>query len=93
VRIWQSRAVVHTKVLSVDGLFVSIGSYNFDHRSLAYNLEMVVKVIDERASHDAVAMLESDMEASEELTRENFGRRPLLVRLLERLAYSFRKWL
>ena len=93
VRIWQSRAVVHTKVLSVDGVFVSIGSYNFDHRSLAYNLEMVVNVIDERASHDAVAMLESDMEASEELTRENFGRRPLLVRLLERLAYSFRKWL
>ncbi len=93
VRIWQSRAVVHTKVLAVDGVFVSIGSYNFDHRSLAYNLEMVVNVIDERVSHDAVAMLESDIEASEELTRENFGRRPLLVRLLERLAYSFRKWL
>ena len=93
VRIWQSRAVVHTKALSVDGVFVSIGSYNFDHRSLAYNLEMVVNVIDERASHDAVAMLESDMETSEELTRENFGRRPLLVRLLERLAYAFRKWL
>jgi cardiolipin synthase len=93
VRIWQSRAVVHTKVLSVDDLFVSIGSYNFDHRSLAYNLEMVVNVIDQRASADVVAMLESDMAASEELTREGFGRRPLLVRLLERIAYSFRKWL
>ena len=44
VRIWQSRAVVHTKVLAVDDVFVSIGSYNFDHRSLAYNLEMVVNV-------------------------------------------------
>ena len=42
---------------------------------------------------DAFAMLESDMTAGEELTRETFGRRPLLVRLLERLAYSFRKWL
>ena len=50
VRIWQSRAVVHTKVLSVDDVFVSIGSYNFDHRSLAYNLEMVVNVVDQRAS-------------------------------------------
>ena len=46
VRIWQSRAVVHTKVLAVDDAFVSIGSYNFDHRSLAYNLEMVVNVLD-----------------------------------------------
>ena len=93
VRIWQSRAVVHTKVLSVDDVFVSIGSYNFDHRSLAYNLEMVVNVVDERASASVTAMLEADMTATEELTREGFGRRPLLVRLLERLAYAFRKWL
>jgi len=93
VRIWQSRAVVHTKVLTVDDVFVSIGSYNFDHRSLAYNLEMVVNVIDTRASADVNAMLASDMEASEELTRETFASRPLLVRLLERIAYAFRKWL
>jgi cardiolipin synthase len=93
VRIWQSRAVVHTKVLCVDDVFVSIGSYNFDHRSLAYNLEMVVNAIDDRTSADAIAMLDADMAASEELTREAFGRRPLLVRLLERIAYSFRKWL
>jgi cardiolipin synthase len=93
VRIWQSRAVVHTKVLSVDDVFVSIGSYNFDHRSLAYNLEMVVNAVDTRASADVIAMLESDMEASEELTQEGFAQRPLLVRLLERIAYAFRKWL
>jgi cardiolipin synthase len=93
VRIWQSRTVVHTKVLAVDDLFVSIGSYNLDHRSLAYNLEMVINVLDERAASDAVAMLEADMAAGEELTRDNFGRRPLLVRLLERLAYALRKWL
>ena len=93
VRIWQSSAVVHTKVLSVDDVFVSIGSYNFDHRSLAYNLEMVVNVVDTRASADVIAMLESDIAASEELTREGFGNRPLVVRLLERIAYAFRKWL
>jgi cardiolipin synthase len=93
VRIWQSRRVVHTKVLSVDDVFVSIGSYNFDHRSLAYNLEMVINVVDERAARDAIDMLESDMAAGEELTRDNFGRRTLFVRLIERLAYAFRKWL
>ena len=76
VRIWQSRAVVHTKVLSVDDVFVSIGSYNFDHRSLAYNLEMVVNAVDTRTSADVTAMLESDMAVSEELTRETFGEPP-----------------
>jgi len=29
----------------------------------------------------------------EELTRDGFAHRPLLVRLLERIAYAFRKWL
>ena len=93
VRVWHSRTVVHTKVLAVDDVFVSIGSYNLDHRSLAYNLEMVVNLVDEVTARDAASMLETDMAAGEELTREGFARRPLLVRLLERLAYAFRKWL
>lgn len=93
VRIWQSRAVVHTKLVEVDGTFVSIGSYNFDHRSLAYNLELVVNVLDARYADDVVAFLETDIATSEELTRDGFGRRPWLTRLLERLAYSLRKWL
>jgi cardiolipin synthase len=93
VRIWQSKVVVHTKVVAVDDVFVSIGSYNFDHRSLAYNLEVVVNVVDAGYAQDVVAFLESDIAASEELTRDGFGRRPLLIRLMERLAYSLRKWL
>ena len=44
-------------------------------------------------ARDVVALLESDIAASEELTRDDFGHRPLLIRLLERLAYSLRKWL
>jgi hypothetical protein len=54
---------------------------------------MVVNAVDTRTSADVTAMLESDMAVSEELTRETFASRPLLVRLLERIAYAFRKWL
>jgi cardiolipin synthase len=93
VRIWRSHNVVHTKALVVDDVFVSIGSYNLDHRSLAYNLEMVVNVLDPRHAGDAVAMIEGDIAGSEELTREAFRRRSWLARLLERFVYMFRKWL
>jgi len=93
VRIWRSRAVIHTKALAVDDGFVSIGSYNFDHRSLAYNLEMVINVVDRRTAEDVTAMLAGDMAEAEELTRERFERRSPFDRLLERLAYSLRKWL
>ena len=93
VRIFRSHHVIHTKALAVDDGFVSIGSYNLDHRSLAYNLEMVVNAVDPRLTADTAAMLEADMAACVELTRATFAARSLLERLLERLAYSLRRWL
>lgn len=92
-RIWQSHSVVHTKVLAVDDVFVSIGSYNFDHRSLAYNLEVVVNVLDAAYNGDTVSMLEHDMMTCDELTLATFEERTPLARLLERLAYGLRQWL
>jgi len=93
VRIWRSPAFVHTKLLAVDAEFVSIGSYNLDHRSLAYNLELVVNILDGACNAAAVAMLEEDMAASGELTLAAFSRRSWLVRGLERCAYALRRWL
>ena len=93
VRIWLSRAVVHTKALAIDDDFVSLGSYNFDHRSLAYNLEVVVNVLDRSYCTDVRAMLEGDMIANTELTLDGYERRSWFERLLERLAYGLRKWL
>jgi cardiolipin synthase len=93
VRIWRSPAFIHTKLLAIDDEFVSIGSYNLDHRSLAYNLELVVNIVDGPCNAAAVAMLEQDMAASTELTLAAFSRRSWFVRALERLAYALRKWL
>lgn len=93
VRIFQHRAVVHTKALLVDRDFVSLGSYNLDHRSLAYNLEMVVNTLDPTYNAQVARMFQDDMESGQEITRDEFARRSLLSRLLERIAYSLRHWL
>lgn len=93
VRVFQHQAVVHTKALLVDDAFVSIGSYNLDHRSLAYNLELVVNSLD-RAHNEAVAgMLLDDMSEGEQIHPAEFERRALGRRILERLAYALRSWL
>ncbi len=89
----MSDAVIHTKALAVDDDFVSLGSYNFDHRSLAYNLEVVVNVLDVAYTATVKKMLEDDMVANTELTPARYQKRSLLERLLERLAYSLRRWL
>jgi cardiolipin synthase len=93
VRIWRSPAFIHTKLLAVDESFVSIGSYNLDHRSLAYNLELVVNILDGSCNAAAVGMLEEDMAASTELKLDAFAKRSWIVRLLERAAYAVRRWL
>jgi len=92
-RIFRSPVVTHTKALMVDDAFVSIGSYNFDHRSLAYNLEVVVNVIDPTCATEVATMLISDMAASEEVKAEAFARRSWFGRLVERIAYALRRWL
>ena len=92
VRIFQHEPVVHTKALLVDRDFVSLGSYNLDHRSLVYNLELVVNALDGDFNEKVAAMLESDMAAATEIRWDSFRRRSLLERLLERLAYMFRHW-
>ncbi|HEX7499298.1 MAG TPA: phospholipase D-like domain-containing protein [Polyangia bacterium] len=92
VRIFQHHPVVHTKALLVDDGFVSLGSYNIDHRSLVYNLELVVNALDREHNARVAAMLEADMVASQEIHWESFRRRSLLSRILERVAYAFRHW-
>lgn len=93
VRIWMSDEVIHTKALAVDDDFVSLGSYNLDHRSLAYNLEVVVNALDVVYTAAVKKMLENDMGANTQLTLENYRNRSLIERILERLAYSLRRWL
>jgi cardiolipin synthase len=92
VRIFQHQPVIHTKALLVDNEFVSLGSYNLDHRSLVYNLELVVNVLDREHNEKVAAMLLADMAAGAEIRWEAFRNRSLLERLLERLAYAFRHW-
>jgi cardiolipin synthase len=92
VRIFQHHPLVHTKALLVDEHFVSLGSYNLDHRSLVYNLELVVNSIDRAHNEQVAAMLLADMTAGQEILWEQHRKRGWLTRLLERLAYAFRHW-
>jgi len=93
VRIFEQRAVVHTKALLVDDEFVSPGSYNLDHRSLAYNLELVVNTLDAPYAGAVAQMLLADMASGVEIQREVFEQRPTLDRIFEWFAYSVRRWL
>ncbi len=85
VRIFEYQPrFLHLKMVLVDG-WVSIGSCNFDHWNLRFNLEANVEALDHRFTEQVAASLCRDFDDSREITLEDWHARPLLKRLYQRL--------
>ncbi len=65
--------------------WVSIGSCNFDHWNLHFNLEANLEGIDPGLTRDVVASFEKDFTLSAEITLEDWKARPLWRRVKQRL--------
>lgn len=94
VRIFEFRRnVLHAKTAVIDGRWSTIGTFNLDHLSLLSNLEVNVAVEDERFGESMERSFLRDLEESREVSAREFAFRPLGDRLLEAIAYRFRKFL
>jgi cardiolipin synthase A/B len=94
VRIYQWQInMLHSKTAVIDGLWSTIGTFNLDHMSLRFNLEVNVAIVDGRFAERMRAGLERDLELSYEVDRVAFRYRSLGDRLLEFLFYRFRRFL
>jgi cardiolipin synthase len=94
VRIFEwDESVLHAKTAVVDGLWSTIGTFNFDYMSLRMNLEVNVSVIDLNFAARLEASFLEDFEQCREVLPRAFSFRPLGQRLLEYLAYRLRKFL
>ena len=94
VRIYEYQPVmVHAKTFVVDGLWSSIGTLNFDNRSLALNNESNLVMLDATLGDAMTAMFFSDLEHAEEIKLETFARRPFTARILEWGANLFSRLL
>jgi cardiolipin synthase len=79
-------SMVHAKTVVVDGHWCSVGTMNFDNRSMAFNDETLLLVHDTGVAERLEALFEADLRFSREVTREGFGGRPVPERLRERAA-------
>ena len=80
---WYQPAMIHGKSFVVDGCWASIGTMNFDNRSLAFNDESNLLVLDESFGRTVREMFLDDLTRSTEVTLEQFRRRPRKDRILE----------
>lgn len=69
-------ALMHSKVMVVDGVWASIGSANLDNRSLAINEELNLVVYDGEVAAQLEQSFQEDLEFSKKLTYEAWSSRP-----------------
>jgi len=76
----------HVKVMTVDGLWVTVGSTNFDTRSFSTNDEANLNVYDRAFAAEGERIFERDLGRSRRITLEEWEARPLREKLLEHAA-------
>ncbi len=75
--------MLHTKMLVVDGLMVSVGSTNFDVRSFELNDEASLNLYDPDFADDMTAVFERDWALGDPYTYDMWTSRPWTERFAE----------
>ena len=83
VKIYEYQpTMMHAKTMVVDGLWSTVGSLNFDNRSLAYNNESNLLVLDARVGAVLDSLFLDDLTRSDEFTLDEVKAWGLKWRLL-----------
>lgn len=92
VKVYEYRpAMMHAKTMVIDGVWSEIGSMNFDNRSLAFNNEALLLVLDRGVGAQMDSIFLNDIKYAEEMKLETFRKRPLPGRILEWGAQKLRR--
>lgn len=89
---WQP-TTLHPKTFVVDGLWSTVGSMNFDNRSLALNDEATLMVHDAAFGRQMNEVFADDLRHSREITRDAFRQRAWWHRVAESTAWMFTRLL
>lgn len=85
--------MLHTKLLVIDKHFVSVGSTNFDMRSIRLNDEASLNAYDSEFAKTMIAVFEKDLQSAELYTHARWENRPLREKLSEKLVFPIRSQL
>ncbi len=76
----------HCKVLIVDNYMVSVGSTNFDNRSFRLNDEANLNILDKNFAAEQTQIFESDWSNSHPITYQQWLKRPISEKLIEKIS-------
>ncbi len=81
------KGFLHSKTIVVDGMISTVGTANFDLRSLKLNFEVNAVIYDAETSHTLQEIFLQDVEDSQELTKAEYDNRSLWHRLMESISH------
>jgi cardiolipin synthase A/B len=89
VRIYEYQpTMMHAKSIVVDSAWVAVGSMNADNRSLSFNEEVNLLALDSTLGATLDRMFFDDLKHAKEIELDEFRRRPLRQKVVERAAYA-----
>ena len=90
VRIWEYQpTMLHNKTMVVDGIYTTIGSINFDARSMSANAEESLAFYNRDFAAKMEAMFENDKKRCQEITYAMWKHRGLTKRMSEFVFFIF----
>jgi cardiolipin synthase len=92
VKIYEyAPTMIHSKTISVDGEWGTVGSMNFDNRSMAFNNESNLLVLDRGFVARLDTMFLDDLRFSTQMTPAVMAQRTWLDRLKEKLSATLQR--
>jgi cardiolipin synthase len=85
--------MLHSKTIVADGMFSAVGSMNFDNRSMAFNNESQLVVIDSMFGRQMDSTFLDDLRFAKEMALPEFEKRPMWSKIVERGASFFSRLL
>ncbi len=94
IKLWRWRGVMlHSKTAVIDGLWSTIGSYNFDSQSRFNNLELTVEILDPAVAEKLLAVFDSNVPNCEPFDESTWKRLPWWRKAFAWIGYRLRRYL
>jgi cardiolipin synthase len=82
VRIFElSDVVLHSKTVTIDGVWSAVGSSNFDHRSVLFNDEVDAVILGRKTAGGLEKIFADDQKSAKEIKLDEWRKRPFTDRV------------
>jgi cardiolipin synthase len=84
VKIFEiEHVILHSKAVTIDGVWSAVGSSNFDHRSVLFNDEVEAIVLGRKTARELESVFEQDQASAKAIKLEEWKKRPITDRMTD----------